>query len=92
MPLYRRTPKRGFKNPSRQEWSVVNLADLERIEGSDVDPMILAEHGLISTLKHPVKVLARGEAGRAFTIRAHAFSAAAKEKIEAAGGSAQVIE
>jgi large subunit ribosomal protein L15 len=91
MPLYRRTPKRGFKNPGRQEWSIVNLADLDRVEG-DVNPVTLAEHGLISTLKYPVKVLARGEAGRAMTVRAHAFSAAAKEKIEAAGGTVQVIE
>jgi large subunit ribosomal protein L15 len=92
MPLYRRTPKRGFKNPSRKEWSVVNLDDLGRVEGTDVDPDTLRASGLISTLKHPVKVLARGDADRAMTVRAHAFSAAAREKIEAAGGTAQVIE
>ena len=92
MPLYRRTPKRGFKNPNRKEWSVVNLDDLGRVEGTDVDPDTLRASGLISTLKHPVKVLARGDADRAMTVRAHAFSAAAREKIEAAGGTAQVIE
>lgn len=92
MPLYRRTPKRGFKNPNRKEWSVVNLADLGRVEGTDINPDTLHTSGLLSTLKHPVKVLARGDADRAMTVRAHAFSAAAREKIEAAGGTAQVIE
>ncbi len=92
MPLYRRTPKRGFKPPHQTEWSIVNLGDLGRIEGSDVDPQILREHGLIRSTRHPVKILARGDVDRAFTIRAHAFSATAREKIEAAGGSALVIE
>ncbi len=92
MPLYRRTPKRGFKNPHRKEWSIVNLGDLGRVEGTDVDPDTLHANGLISTLKHPVKVLARGDVDRAMTVRAHAFSAAAREKIEAVGGTAQVIE
>jgi large subunit ribosomal protein L15 len=92
MPLYRRTPKRGFKNPGRTEWSVVNLADLDRIDGNNADPDVLHAHGLISSMTHPVKVLARGEIARAMTIQAHGFSAAAREKIEAAGGTAQVIE
>ena len=92
MPLYRRTPKRGFKNPGRREWSIVNLADLDRVDGTDIDPDVLRANGLISTLNRPVKVRARGDAARAFAIRAHAFSAAAREKIEAAGGSVQVIE
>jgi len=91
MPLYRRTPKRGFKNPTRKDWSIVNLGDLGRVEG-EVNPETLYANGLISTLKHPVKVLARGETEVAITVRAHAFSATAREKIEAAGGTAQVIE
>ena len=70
----------------------MNLGDLERIEGSEVDPQILLEHGLIRSIRQPVKILARGEAARAFTIRAHAFSATARDKIEAAGGSVLVIE
>ena len=81
MPLYRRTPKRGFTNPTRKEWSIVNLGDLGRVDG-DVTPESLYESGLIATLKHPVKVLARGDADRSFTVSAHAFSAAAREKIE----------
>ena len=92
MPLYRRTPKRGFTSINRTEWSIVNLADLERIDGDAVDPEILRAHGLIRTLAHPVKILARGEAGRPYKVAAHAFSAAARAKIEAAGGSVQVIE
>lgn len=92
MPLHRRTPKRGFNNPGRQQWSIVNLGDLERVSADEIDPQVLRQHGLIGTLRHPVKILARGEPGRALTVRAHAFSASAREKIEAAGGSAQVIE
>ena len=93
MPLYRRTPKRGFTPPNRIEWSVVNVGDLERIDGAtEVDPQILRENGLIRSLRKPVKVLARGDVDRPLTIRAHAFSAAARTKIEAAGGSAQLIE
>ena len=92
MPLYRRTPKRGFTNHSRKQWSIVNLGDLGRIDGNDATPEVLRAHGLISTMKHPVKVLARGEIDRAMTIHAHGFSATAREKIEAAGGTAQVIE
>jgi len=92
MPLYRRTPKRGFKPISRQKWSVVNVGDLGRVDGDEVDPEVLLANGLIRTQKHPVKILARGDAERAMTIRAHAFSDAARQKIEAAGGTAAVIE
>ncbi len=92
MPLYRRTPKRGFNPHARVEWSIVNLSDLARVEADEIDPRVLRENGLIRTLAKPVKVLARGDVPRAVTIRAHAFSAAARQKIEAAGGTAQVIE
>jgi len=92
MPLYSRTPKRGFKPINRQEWSVVNLGDLGRVDGHDMDPEVLRANGLIRTLKHPVKILARGEAERPMTIRAHAFSEAARQKIEAAGGTATASE
>jgi large subunit ribosomal protein L15 len=71
----------------------VNVGDLERIDGAtEVDPQVLRENGLIRSLSQPVKVLARGDVDRPLTIRAHAFSAAARTKIEAAGGSAQLIE
>jgi large subunit ribosomal protein L15 len=92
MPLQRRVPKlKGFKNPNRVEFAVVNVETLARVfEGGVVDPAALREHGLIRKGR-PVKVLARGELGKPLTVRAHAFSAAAKAKIERAGGSAEVI-
>jgi large subunit ribosomal protein L15 len=92
MPLQRRVPKlKGFKNPNRVEFAVVNVETLARVfEGGVVDPAALREHGLIRKGR-PVKVLARGELGKPLTVRAHAFSAAAKAKIEQAGGSAEVI-
>ena len=92
MPLQRRLPKlKGFKNPNRVEFAVVNVETLARVfEGGVVDPAALREHGLVRKGR-PVKVLARGELGKPLTVRAHAFSAAAKAKIEQAGGSAEVI-
>lgn len=92
MPLYRRLPKKGFKNPFAKVYEVVNLADLARFEaGTEVTPELLRKARLVRR-KLPVKVLARGEITKALTVKAHAFSAKAKEKIEAAGGQAIVIE
>lgn len=93
MPLYRRLPKKGFKNPFAKVYEVVNLADLDaRFEaGTEVTPELLRKARLVRR-KLPVKVLARGEITKALTVRAHAFSAKAKEKIEAAGGQAIVLE
>ncbi len=92
MPLYRRTPKRGFNPYRRTEWSVVNLSDLGRVSATDIDPDVLFASGLIRRIKQPVKILGRGDVDRAVNVRAHAFSASAREKIEAAGGTAKVIE
>ncbi|MGH7539794.1 MAG: 50S ribosomal protein L15 [Gemmatimonadota bacterium] len=92
MPLHRRTPKRGFTPRTRTEFSIVNLGDLQRVEGSEVDPEILRAHGLVRSAGHPVKILADGDLSRPLTVRAHAFSAAARQKIEAAGGTAELIE
>lgn len=92
MPLYRRTPKRGFKPINRTEWSVVNLSSLGRVDGSDIDLDVLEANGLIRQGARPVKILGRGDIDRAVTVSAHAFSASAREKIEAAGGTAKVIE
>jgi len=92
MPLYRRTPKRGFKPHRRTEWHIVNLSELDRVEGSGIDPRTLRASGVIRGTDRPVKILGRGDVGRAVDVRAHAFSASAREKIEAAGGTAQVIE
>ncbi len=92
MPLHRRVPKRGFHNPFRVEYAVVNLDTLGlRFEaGTVVTPELLLEHGLVPR-RQPVKVLGRGEIGKALTIRAHKFSGKAAEKIAAAGGTAEPI-
>jgi large subunit ribosomal protein L15 len=92
MPLQRRIPKRGFTNIFRKEYSVVNLADLEKIAGSNpVTPETLMQNGLIKNLKAEVKVLGMGELKSKLTVRAHKFSKSALEKIQAAGGKAEVI-
>ena len=92
MPLQRRLPKlKGFQNPNRQEFAVVNVEMLAKYyESGEVTPDALLEHGLVRKGR-PVKVLARGDIDKALTVRAHAFSQAAKDKIERAGGTAQVI-
>jgi len=90
MPLHRRLPKRGFHNLFRTEYQVVNVRDLGELEG-EVTPETLKGAGLISSLRHPVKILGVGELGKALDIRAHAFSGSAREKIEAAGGTAHVL-
>lgn len=91
MPLYRRTPKRGFKPISRVEYRAVNLRSLAGLEENEIDPSVMHGHGLIGSLRERVKVLGVGDLERAVAVRAHAFSATAKAKIEAAGGSAEVI-
>lgn len=92
MPLQRRVPKlKGFQNPNRVEYASVNVETLGKIfEGGEVDPAAMLAHGLVRKGR-PVKVLARGELDRALVVRAHAFSAAAKSKIERAGGRAELI-
>jgi large subunit ribosomal protein L15 len=92
MPLHRRVPKRGFHNPFREEYEVVNLDTLaDRFEaGVEVTPELLREKGLVQSDVR-VKVLARGDIGKALTVRAHKFSGKAAEKIAAAGGKAEVL-
>ncbi len=92
MPLQRRIPKRGFTNVFRKEYAVVNVADLDKIAGSDtVTPEILVQNGLIKNVKSGVKILGMGEIKSSRTVRAHKFSKSALEKIQAAGGKAEVI-
>ena len=92
MPLQRRLPKRGFHNPFRIEMAVVNVAQLEGLPtGSEATPETLALQGLINGKKRQVKILGEGSLSKALTVRAHGFSAKAKEKIEAAGGKAELI-
>jgi large subunit ribosomal protein L15 len=91
LPLTQRVPKlKGFKNPFRVEYAVVNLETLEAFDGNEVNPEALRAKGLVH--KHGlVKVLGRGELTRALQVRAHAFSKSAEEAIKAAGGSVEVI-
>jgi large subunit ribosomal protein L15 len=94
MPLQRRVPKlKGFTNPNRVEWAVVNVERLAEVfdKGAQADPAAMLDRGLVRK-GLPVKVLARGEIDRAITVRAHAFSSAARAKIEAAGGSVELVE
>jgi large subunit ribosomal protein L15 len=92
MPLQRRLPKRGFKNPSRKEWSVVNLQDLSAFpDGAVVDVEGMKTSGLVKKVGFGVKILGEGEISRPLTVRAQAFSLSARKKIEAAGGKAEVI-
>jgi large subunit ribosomal protein L15 len=92
MPLQRRIPKRGFTNIFRKEYAVVNLSDLETVTGTDiVTPDVLLQKGLIKDMKSGLKVLGMGELKVKLTVRAHKFSKSAMEKIQAAGGKAEVI-
>ena len=91
MPLIRRLPKRGFKSINRVEYQVVNIRDLEKVEGADVSPETLKAAGLVRSLKKPVKILAVGEIDRKVSVSAHKFSASAQAKIEAAGGSVTIL-
>ena len=92
-PLHRRVPKRGFHNPFRVEYAVVNLDTLGEVfeAGSAVTPEVLRERGLVRVATAPIKVLGRGDVTKALTVRAHKFSGTAAEKIKAAGGVAEVI-
>lgn len=93
MPLHRRVPKRGFFNPFRVEYAVVNLDALAEAfqPGTVVTPDVLREHGLVRASAKLVKVLARGDIETALTVKAHKFSQKASEKITAAGGQTEVI-
>ena len=93
MPLQRRLPKRGFHNIFRIEMAVVNLTQLDLLASAgDIAPDTMSQHGLISGKNRQVKVLGEGNLTKAVTIRAHGFSASARQKIEAAGGKAELIE
>ena len=92
MPLYRRIPKRGFTNINSKEIVAINLDKLEKFNDGDVVTVTaLKEKGIINNSKDGVKILGNGELTKKLTVQANAFSAAAKEKIEALGGKAEVI-
>ena len=94
LPLMQRLPrKRGFNNIFRVEFSVVNVGGLAVFEaGAEIDPIVLQEKGLIKNLRCPVKILGVGELKQALNVKAHKFSAAARSKIEAAGGKVEEVE
>jgi large subunit ribosomal protein L15 len=92
MPLQRRLPKRGFKSRFKVNYSIVNLKDISRLEGLDIiTPEVLVERGIIGDVKNGIKVLGEGEIQRPLTIKANAFSASAKAKIDASGGKCELI-
>ena len=92
MPLHRRLPKRGFTNIFKKEYAIVNVSSLEKLEGSSFDAESLLKLGVIRKLKqHGLKVLGSGELKRQITVKANIFSKSALEKIQAAGGTAEVI-
>jgi large subunit ribosomal protein L15 len=92
MPLHRRMPKRGFNNPFREEYAVLNLNRLERLEGNEFSPESLIETGVLKKLGKGLKILGNGEVTRKLSVKAHMFSEAAKQKIEAAGGTIEVVQ
>ncbi|MBN2376104.1 MAG: 50S ribosomal protein L15 [Sedimentisphaerales bacterium] len=94
MPLFRRIPKRGFNNANfAHRFAIVNVMQLDTFEeGSQVDPNLLCNAGLIRSAKVPVKILGNGELNRKLTVVAHKFSRSAQQKITSAGGSTQIIE
>jgi len=92
MPLYRRLPKRGFKNRNTKEIVAINLAALEAFDnGAEVDVNALVEAGIVKNPRDGVKILGNGELTKKLNVKVDAFSASAKEKIEALGGTAEVI-
>ena len=92
MPLYRRLPKRGFTNIWAKEYSIINVEDLNRFEvGTEVTQELLKQAGMLKQVKDGIKVLGQGNLTVALTVKADKFSKSAVEKIEAAGGKAEVV-
>ncbi len=91
MPIQRRVPKRGFSNPFRVEYALINVGDLESLGLPEVDLEKLLEVGAVKAAKDGLKILGDGELTKAVSVKAHKFSASAKEKIEKAGGKAEQI-
>jgi len=91
-PLFQRLPKRGFTNINRKDYTIVNLEKLNFFdEGTEVTPELLIESGIVSKVKSGIKILGNGSLEKKITVKAHKFSASAKEAIEKAGGQIEVI-
>ena len=92
MPIYRRLPKRGFKNIFAKEYAEVNVSTLERFDdGMTVDPVVLVEAGILKNVQDGVRILGNGELTKKLTVRANGFTKTAESKITAAGGKVEVI-
>lgn len=92
LPLYRRLPKRGFKNVLAKEYAVVNVETLNRFDDNAVvDPAALVEAGILKNVLDGVRILGNGELTKALTVRAQGFTKGAQQKIEAAGGKVEVV-
>ena len=91
MPLIRRVPKRGFTNPNRKVYAILNVSRFEELAGDEFSPESLLASGVVSRLRDGLKVLGNGEISRPVTVTAHKFSAAARKKIEHAGGKAVLV-
>jgi large subunit ribosomal protein L15 len=91
MPLHRRLPKRGFTNIFGKDYAIVNVATLEALDGAAFDPESLLASRAIRKLKDGLKILGSGDLKKKITVKAHVFSKSALEKIQAAGGTAEVI-
>jgi large subunit ribosomal protein L15 len=89
MPMFRRLPKRGFTNPFKETAQTVNLRDLGKLGVTELNPETLHAAGLVTKLNQPIKLLATGEADRAYSVRGVSISASARAKIEAAGGKVE---
>ncbi len=93
MPLQRRVPKRGFTSHVANDYEIVNVEDLERVTEDPITPAIMHQYGLVDLgTGRPVKVLGKGELEKKVTVKAHAFSAGARQKIEDAGGTVELLE
>lgn len=91
-PLYRRLPKRGFTNPTRKEYSIVNIETLNRFDANtEVTPELLIETGVVKNVKDGIKILGNGKLEKSLTVKANKFTASAVQAIEAAGGKTEVI-
>jgi len=91
-PLYLRLPKRGFYNKFGKEFVEINVRDLNRFEdGTEIDPVLLIESGLIKNIRDGVRILGSGELEKSLTVKANGFTKSAVEKIQAAGGKVEVI-
>ncbi len=91
MPLHRRLPKRGFTNIFHKEYAIINVSQLEKLEGEEFTPDSLIASGVVKKLNSGLKILGNGELTKKVLVKAHVFSKSALEKIEKAGGTAEVI-